>query len=120
MTKSIAAFLMLSGSFAFAEPAKLHVSTDIVTWDKPLTEAQCLDKAKAAIVAIDAKMTTVTASHAWVGTKDSWVLAVDCLQSYKLNGAYVTVVYNGAAVDDYTKVKTALSKGLGGKSEMIK
>ena len=120
MLKSIAVLPLLFAASAFAEPAKLHVSTDIVTWDKPMTEAQCLEKGKAAIVAADSSLATVTATHAWVGTKDSWVVSVDCLQSYKLNGAYVTVIYNGAKVDDYTKVKTALSKGLGGKSEMIK
>ncbi|MEO8550922.1 MAG: hypothetical protein ABI678_13145 [Kofleriaceae bacterium] len=98
---------------------KLHVSTDVVTWDKPLSEAQCLDTAKAAIGSADAKLTLITASHAVIGTKAGWVVSADCLQSFKLNGAYVTVSDTGSP-DDHKKVATAVSKALGGKSEMYK
>lgn len=114
-TLLLASLLLAVPSFASADN-KLHVSTDIVTWDKPLTEAQCLDKGKTAILAVDSKLTTATGDHAWTGTKDSFVAVVDCLQSYKLNGAYVTVIHNGT--DDAKQVIATIIKSLGGTSEM--
>ena len=116
---SIIASLLALPCLAAAD-ARIHVSTDIVTWDAPTTEVQCLAKGQAAIVAIDPKLSVVKAGHAAIATKDAWVFAVDCLQSYKLNGAYVTLVYTGTKPDDYDKAKTALSKGLGGNSELYK
>ncbi len=121
MRKTAYAFIAMSmvAGVAAADTG-LHISTDIVTWDKPLTEAQCLEKAKAAIIGATPKLTTTTANHAWVGTKSNWVIAVDCLQSYKLNGAYVTIVFTGDKTDEFEKVKPAVSKALGGKSELYK
>jgi hypothetical protein len=98
----------------------LHVSTDVVSWDKPLTEAQCLEKGKAAISAALPGLTVITATHAMVGTKTDWVISVDCMQSYKANAAYIVVVNTGPKSDEYDKTKAAVSKALGGKSELVK
>lgn len=118
MRKTIVALLLLTG--VAAADSRLRASTDIVTWDKPLTEAQCLEKGQKAIAAMVPGLSMVTANHAAVGTKDAWILSVDCLQSYKLNGAYVVVLYTGDKVDEYTKAKEGLSRALGGKSELYK
>lgn len=95
----------------------MHVYTDIISWDKPLTSAECMDKGKAAIGAADPKLTTLTADHATVGTKNNWVVSVDCLQSYKVNAAYVTFVYTGTDVNLFKRVQEAVKKSLGGKSD---
>jgi hypothetical protein len=110
--------ILAASASAYAEPSKLHVHTDLVTWDKPLTEKECLTKAKAAILAVDPKLTTSTATHAWAAAKTNWVIGIDCLQSHKLNGAYITVVHNGTEAAAFEKAKETITKSLGGKSEM--
>jgi prephenate dehydrogenase len=114
--KKVIPVLVLALTATATADSKLHASSDIVTWDKAVTEAQCMEKGKAAILAVDSKLTTVSSGHTMVGTKDDWIITVDCMQSYKLNGAYVVVIHDGKE-DSKPALETVL-KSLGGKSEM--
>ncbi len=122
MGKTVIAFVASSliALGTAAADGRVHASTDIVTWDKPVTEAQCLEKGQKLITGLVKGVNLVSANHAVVGTMGNWILSVDCLQSYKLNGAYVLVIYTGDKTDEYGKLKESLSRGLGGKSELYK
>jgi hypothetical protein len=108
---AILAFAVAGGGIASADD--LRLSTDVAVFAKPIKEAECLDKAKTAIVA--AKFAVSDAVHAKAGKKSNMVVMVDCLQSWKSDAAHISVAYLSADPKDATAAVAAIKKALEAK-----
>jgi hypothetical protein len=111
-----------SAGLARAEDKHLREWTDIVTFDKPVTEAQCVDAGKKAVAA--AGFTAIAIDHSAAGTKTVgatlWIANIDCMQRHTWNAAYISVASDETDKAAFSKIATSLSHAetaLGGKSE---
>lgn len=113
MTKLALSLAGLGLAVGFASADNLRLSTDVAVFSKPVKEAECIEKASAAITA--QKFTASDAPHAKAGKRADMVVMVDCLQSWNSNAAHISVAYVSAKPDDATAAVAAIKKSLEAK-----
>lgn len=117
----IALLVAAMATRAHADDQHLRALTDVVSFDKPVTEQQCIDAGKKAIAA--AGFAPVAMDHAAAGQKKGdtlWFASVDCLQRH-WNAAYIVVTSSETNSTTFEATAQSIVRAevqLGGKSEL--
>lgn len=115
------ALLLAMVRTAHADEQHLRSLTDIVAFEKPVTEQQCIDAGKKAIAA--AGFAPLVVEHAAAGQKKGdtlWFVSVDCLQR-RWNATYIVVTSSETNSKTFETTAQAIVRAetaLGGKSEL--